>query len=147
MPHGRNSGRSNKTSSSDPIQLRSFKVQNPWFSGTADIPTFSNEELLATKPRALLQRNKGRDLIDFSHALKTFDTLDVQKVVDLFGRYLAAAEMALFRAQAEQRMFEKLDDRNFMADVRPLLAANEREIFDEAAARAASSAYSIGSSA
>lgn len=121
----------------DPIQLRSFKVENPWFSGKADIPTYSNEEVLATKLRALLQRNKGRDLIDLSHALKTFDTLDVQKVVDLFGRYLAAAEMAVSRAQAEQRMFEKLDDRNFMADVRPLLAANARDIFDETAVRTA----------
>jgi len=121
----------------DSIQMRTFKVENPWFSGKVDIPTFSDEELLATKLRALLQRNKGRDLIDLSHALKTFDTLDVQKIVDLFGRYLAAAEMAVSRAQAEQRMFEKLDDRNFMADVLPLLAANERVIFDEAAGRAA----------
>lgn len=93
--------------------------------------------MLATKLRALLQRKKGRDLIDLSHALKTFDALDVQKVVNLFGRYLAATEMAISRAQAEQRMFEKLDDRNFMADVRPLLAAAERDAFDEAAARAA----------
>lgn len=121
----------------DPIRLRPFNVENPWFSGTADIPTFTNEELLATKLRALLQRKKGRDLIDLSHALKTFDALDVQKVVDLFGRYLAATEMAISRAQAEQRMFEKLDDRNFMADVRPLLAADERDAFDEAAARVA----------
>lgn len=121
----------------DSIQMRTFKVENPWFSGKVGIPTFSDEELLATKLRALLQRNKGRDLIDLSHALKTFDTLDVQKIVDLFGRYLAAAEMAVSRAQAEQRMFEKLDDRNFMADVLPLLAANERVIFDEAAGRTA----------
>jgi predicted nucleotidyltransferase component of viral defense system len=120
----------------DPIRLRPFKVENPWFSGATDIPTFSDEELLATKLRALLQRKKGRDLIDLSHALATFEALDVQKVVDLFGRYLAATETAISRAQAEQRMFEKLDDRNFMADVRPLLAADERDAFNEAAARA-----------
>ncbi|AGY58010.1 nucleotidyl transferase AbiEii/AbiGii toxin family protein [Gloeobacter kilaueensis] len=120
----------------DPIQLRPFKVENPWFSGAADIPIFSDEELLATKLRALLQRKKGRDLIDLSHALAIFEALDVQKVVDLFGRYLMATETVISRAQAEQRMFEKLDERNFMADVRPLLAADERETFDEAAARA-----------
>lgn len=118
----------------DPIRLHPFRVENPWFSGAADIPTFSNEEMLATKLRALLQRKKGRDLIDLSHALATFEALDVQKVVDLFGRYLAASDAAISRAQAEQRMFEKLDDRNFMADVRPLLAADERDAFDEAAA-------------
>ena len=41
------------------------------------------------------------------------------------------------RARDEQRMFEKLDSPNFMADVRPLLAADAREAFDEAAAEAA----------
>jgi predicted nucleotidyltransferase component of viral defense system len=120
----------------DQIQLRAFKVENPWFSGAADIPTFSIEEMLATKLRALLQRKKGRDLIDLSHALTTFEALDVQKVVELFGRYLAAAEIAISRTQAEQRMFEKLDDRSFMADVRPLLAAEERDTFNAVAARA-----------
>lgn len=120
----------------DPIQLCPFKVESPWFSGAADIPTFSIEEMLATKLRALLQRKRGRDLIDLSHALAIFDALDAQKIVDLFGCYLAAAEPAITRAQAEQRMFDKLDDRNFMADVRPLLAADERATFNDAAARA-----------
>ncbi len=121
----------------DPIQLHPFKVENPWFSGETAIPTFSNEEMLATKLRALLQRRKGRDLIDLSHALKVFDALDVQRVVDLFGRYLSATETTISRAQAEQRMFEKLNDRNFMTDVRPLLAADERDAFDAVAARSA----------
>lgn len=121
----------------DPIQSQPFKVENPWFTGEAAIPTFSNEELLATKLRALLQRKKGRDLIDLAHALRTFDALDAGKIVDLLGRYLAAAETPVSRAQAEQRMFEKLDDQNFMADVRPLLAADATAAFDDAAARAA----------
>ena len=43
------------------------------------IPTFSNSELLATKLRALLQRKKGRDLIDLSNALETFGGLDPEK--------------------------------------------------------------------
>ena len=121
----------------DPIQARPFRVENPWFSGAAEVPTFSNEELLATKLRALLQRKKGRDLIDLSHSLETFPALDTQKVVDLLGRYLAATGISISRAQAEQRMFEKLDDPNFMADVRPLLAADVRDSFDGVAATAA----------
>jgi predicted nucleotidyltransferase component of viral defense system len=40
----------------DSLKAFPFKVDNPWFSGAADIPTFSTEELLATKIRALLQR-------------------------------------------------------------------------------------------
>jgi predicted nucleotidyltransferase component of viral defense system len=121
----------------DPIELRLFRVANPWFTGEASIPTFSNEELLATKLRALLQRNKGRDLIDLAHSLRTFDGLDAGKIVDLLGRYLAAAQTPVSRAQAEQRMFEKLDSVNFMADVRPLLAADAREAFSDSAAAAA----------
>lgn len=121
----------------DPVQVLPFKVENPWFTNEAKIPTFSNEELLATKVRALLQRKKGRDLIDLSHSLATFDALDVAKMVDLLGRYLAASGTPISRAQAEQRMFEKLDDPNFMRDVRPLLAAKARDAFDDKAAMAA----------
>lgn len=88
----------------DPIRLRPFKVENPWFSGAADIPTFSNEELLATKLRALLQRKKGRDLIDLSHALATFEALDVQKVVDLSGRYLNATGVKRGRIAADNQV-------------------------------------------
>jgi len=114
-----------------------FKVRNPWFSGEAEIATFSNEELLATKLRALLQRNKGRDLVDLAHALDVFYTLDAQKTVDLLGRYLDATGLAISRAQAEERMFAKLDKPRFLSDVRPLLTAEEAERFDDAAAMAA----------
>ena len=41
-----------------------LKIDNPWFSGEAAISTFSREEMLATKLRALLQRDQGRDLYD-----------------------------------------------------------------------------------
>jgi predicted nucleotidyltransferase component of viral defense system len=121
----------------DGAHVLPLQVANPWFSGSADIPTFSNEELLATKLRALLQRNKGRDLIDLSHALAIFKELDAEKTVALLGRYLALTDLSISRAQAEQRMFAKLENTNFLADVRPLLAADEAERFDGAAANAA----------
>ena len=56
------------------------QVENPWFSGQALLPSFSNEEMLATKLRALLQRDKGRDLFDLSHALSVFHDLDIERV-------------------------------------------------------------------
>jgi hypothetical protein len=40
-------------------------------------------------------------------------------------------------AQAEERIFDKLANKNFLADVRPLLSADEASSFDEEAARAA----------
>ncbi len=36
----------------DPAVMAPFAVANPWFSGVSTIPTFSNEEMLATKLRA-----------------------------------------------------------------------------------------------
>lgn len=41
-----------------------FDVSSPWWSGDAEIRTFTIEEILATKVRALCQRRKGRDLFD-----------------------------------------------------------------------------------
>ncbi len=114
----------------DPARSVPFKVDNPWFSGAADIPTFSTEEVLATKLRALLQRDKGRDLVDLGHALDIFPKLNVQRTVDMFAEYIK--EKPLPRWEAEKRMFEKLDRRGFLGDVRPLLTAEEQAHFDDA---------------
>lgn len=126
-----------ETTAYDPPLVVPFAVKNPWFNGSADIATFSKEEMLATKLRALLQRDKGRDLIDLAHASDVFDDLDAARVVACFGQYLGAAGQAISRAQAEERMFAKLENAAFLADVRPLLAADEAEGFDEEAGRAA----------
>ena len=97
-------------------------VENPWFTGEAEIPTFSNEEMLATKLRALLQRNKGRDLIDLSHALTVFPELNKARLIEMFGRYLALSGAAISRAEAEKRMLAKLANPGFLTDIRPLLS-------------------------
>lgn len=114
-----------------------FAVENPWFTGEASIPTFSNEEILATKLRALLQRDKGRDLVDLAHAKEVFQDLDIDRVVGSFGRYLEASGHAISRAQAEERMFAKLRNKAFLADVRPLLAADASARFDAKAGNVA----------
>src|SRR6202140_2353961 len=111
----------------DPPQAISFRVDNPWFSGNAEIPTFSREEMLATKLRALLQRNKGRDLFDLAHSLDVFEGWNTGLLVECFGRYLQRSEVRISRAEAEQRMFAKLNNPGFLADMRPLLAAAEAE--------------------
>src|SRR5690606_10921179 len=77
-----------ETEAYDPPRMFMYTVSNPWFTGAADVPSFSNEEMLATKLRALLQRDKGRDLYDLAHALEIFDCLDTQRLVDMFARYL-----------------------------------------------------------
>jgi predicted nucleotidyltransferase component of viral defense system len=126
-----------ETTAYDPPRNIFFEVNNPWFTGTAEIPTFSNEEILATKLRALLQRDKGRDLIDLANAKAVFRDLNVPRVIELFRQYLQASGNAISRAQAEQRMFAKLANAAFMADVKPHLPAAEATRFDDAAAKAA----------
>ncbi|WIM12584.1 nucleotidyl transferase AbiEii/AbiGii toxin family protein [Enhydrobacter sp.] len=106
-----------------PIEIP-FGVKNPWFTGKAAIPTFSREEMLATKLRALLQRNKGRDLFDLDHALTVFEGLNTARIVECFRLYLEKAEIAISRAEAQQRMFQKLANPTFFTDMRPLLSTD-----------------------
>ncbi len=53
----------------------SFGVDNPWFSGVAEVATLPREEILTIKSRALPQRDQGRDLFDLAHALNDSKTL------------------------------------------------------------------------
>ena len=108
-----------------------LEVANPWFSGRAAISTFSREEMLATKLRALLQRDRGRDLYDLAHALAVFEGLGIDRVVEVFGQYLALSGQAISRAQAQDRMFAKLANPRFLLDVRPLLPAARAEALTE----------------
>ena len=108
-----------------------LEVANPWFSGRAVLSTFSREEMLATKLRALLQRDKGRDLYDLAHALEVFEDLDVARIVEMFGRYVALSGQTILRAQAQARMFEKLANGRLLRDVRPLLPAARAEALTE----------------
>ena len=110
-----------------------LEVANPWFSGRAAISTFSREEMLATKLRALLQRDRGRDLYDLAHALEIFEGLEIDRIVDVFGQYLALSGQAISRAQAQDRMFAKLANPRFLLDVRPLLPAARAEALTEGA--------------
>jgi predicted nucleotidyltransferase component of viral defense system len=87
--------------------------------------------MLATKLRALLQRDKGRDLYDLAHALEVFEGLDADRIVEMFGRYLDLAGQAISRAQAQERMFAKLANPRFLLDMRPLLRADQVEALTE----------------
>jgi Nucleotidyl transferase AbiEii toxin, Type IV TA system len=115
----------------DPPHAISFRVKNPWFTGAVDVPTFSREEILATKLRALLQRDKGRDLFDLAHALDEFKGLDAARLVACFIAYLELSGPALTRAQAQERMFAKLANPRFLTDMRPLLPAAQSDLLTD----------------
>jgi predicted nucleotidyltransferase component of viral defense system len=97
-----------------------FQVENPWFQGAAQIPTYALEELLATKLRALYQRKKGRDLFDLSLALRQLSP-DLDQVVHCFLRYVEHGRTPVSRAQFEANLAGKCEDPAFIGDTRPLL--------------------------
>jgi predicted nucleotidyltransferase component of viral defense system len=101
---------------------RRVRVDNPWFSGDADVVTFALEELLGTKLRALYQRKKGRDLFDLARALQAHPTLDRSKVVACFVAYMKHGGTPCSRAQFEMNLAEKEADGLFLKDVHALLA-------------------------
>ena len=121
----------------DPPNAIAFAVENPWFTGSASIATFSREELLATKLRALLQRDKGRDLLDLAHALKVFPQLNASRIIEGLGFYLNKADTSISRAEAEKRMFAKLARSTFVTDIGPLLSAEAAASLTEGAVRQA----------
>lgn len=121
----------------DPPVTMPYTVENPWFSGSVDIPTFSPEEMLATKLRALLQRSKGRDLFDIDYALRIFENLNTERVVECLSLYLAASDIRISRAEAQERMFAKLANPAFLTDMKPLLPPDRAEELTEEATRAA----------
>ena len=100
---------------------RTFEVDSPWHTASAEVLTYSPEELLATKLRALYQRRKGRDLFDLAEALRRLPSLDVGALLDCFHEYLKRGGVRVSRAQFEENMASKIVDRKFTRDVGPLL--------------------------
>jgi predicted nucleotidyltransferase component of viral defense system len=93
--------------------------------------TFTTEEMLATKLRALLQREKGRDLFDLAHALDVFKHLNRARLLECFNLYLERSGMKIPRAEAEKRMLAKLRRPRFLDDMRPLLPASTLDQFGD----------------
>lgn len=98
-----------------------FTVESDWYQGKAEITSFTPNELFGTKLRALLQRNKGRDLFDLYHGLEQL-ALDADSLITCFEHYLALESHPISRAMAEQRMLQKLT-RSLTEDIAPLLPA------------------------
>jgi predicted nucleotidyltransferase component of viral defense system len=113
-------------------ETQPFKVDSPWYSGSADVITYAHEELLGTKLRALYQRSKGRDLFDLYQALNRLPNLDLGKMVDCFQAYLRHGGFTVSRAEFEEHMQDRMGDKKFTQDVAPLLVGADS--FDAVAA-------------
>ncbi len=113
-----------------------FAIDSAWFQAAVEIVSFEPEELFGTKLRAMLQRNKNRDLFDLHEGLRQLH-LDHDALLACFAHYLALDRRPISRANAEQRMLEKLS-RRLSEDVLPLLPAGVNftdDIANEAFAR------------
>ena len=113
---------------------RVLEVANPWFSGAAEVSTYTLSELLGTKLRALYQRKKGRDLFDLALGVE-HPEVDLDSVVAAFERYMSFGETPVTRAQVEASMAPKVRDPAFLRDVLPLLRSGLRYDPEEAWAR------------
>lgn len=96
-----------------------FAMDNPWHKAEVELATYTPDELFSTKLRALLQREKNRDLFDLHHGLDQLK-LDPGQVVAGCEYYLAEQDLAISRANAEERMLKKLT-RSLIEDIHPLL--------------------------
>lgn len=100
-----------------PTATRTHVIDSPWFSGRAEVPTFTLEELISTKIRALYQRSKGRDLFDLWLAV-THAGADPAEISSCFGPYRPDGWTA---NKALQNLDAKLADERFRTDLEPLV--------------------------
>lgn len=102
-----------------------FQVNSPWFSGSCSIQTYSLEELLGTKLRALYQRKKGRDLFDVYYVLNQYSELDVEKMIYCYTRYM---QQSVSQPPSAREFLMNLDlkmnDDEFLGDTIGLLRPN-----------------------
>lgn len=98
-----------------------FEVKSGWFEGSCNLTTYHLDELIGTKLRALYQRKKGRDLFDLGTALKS-GQLDLDKVFQCYLKYMSftAGSAPTFK-QYKQNLDLKMEDDEFLDDMKPLL--------------------------
>ena len=104
-----------------PTVTRSFAVASPWFTGDAKVPTFSIEELTATKVRALFQRRKGRDLFDLWLAVHHGEAV-IDDIVACFEPYRPegwSVERALDNLDAKLVVDDFTNDLDQLVDAAP----------------------------
>lgn len=93
------------------------------FSGATKITTYSIDELLGTKLRALYQRRKGRDLFDLWAALET-GTVDPERVLEAFRYYTNTYSGSHPSSEVfMENLSLKMEDDEFLGDINALIRA------------------------
>lgn len=102
------------------IHRKRFVVKSRWFSGECELCTFTLEELLGTKLRALYQRRKGRDLFDLWIGL-TEGKADPISIVKVFKHYMENGGNRVSRNDFLKNLETKMKNRFFHQDTTGLL--------------------------
>ncbi|WP_411766286.1 nucleotidyl transferase AbiEii/AbiGii toxin family protein [Winogradskyella sp. A3E31] len=110
-----------------------FKVESEWFTGSANIRTYSINELLGTKLRALYQRSKGRDLFDLDYSRRNIK-IDIDEIIHCFKVY---TEFSTGNRPPSQKEFllnmeQKEQNPDFIGDMEALLRPEITYIQEEA---------------
>ena len=114
-----------------PLKLANFATSSDYFKGKTTIATYSLEELMGTKLRALFQRRKGRDLFDIWYVLSQ-GLVDIKKVVAIFHAYNAYNGIKITNKLFRENMLNKQNNTDFRADIRLLLSPKAPYDFDVA---------------
>ncbi len=97
-----------------------FSFDSSWFTDECQIRTYSLEELLGSKMRALYQRKKGRDLFDLWLAVTQKD-VSFQKVLESFNVFMDHVECKVSSKEFVFNMDAKMKDPAFRNDTTALL--------------------------
>jgi len=92
------------------VQMHRYIMDSPWFHGETEISTFTLEELLGSKMRALYQRRQGRDLFDLWYALSE-KNIDSNQIITCFQRFLTASKVTISRKEFQENLEKKMQDR------------------------------------
>jgi predicted nucleotidyltransferase component of viral defense system len=112
-----------------------YKVDSNWFQGECEIKTYSLNELLGTKLRALYQRNKGRDLFDLDYARLNTD-INADEILHCFYEYIEfdTEKRPPSKKEFLQNIEAKEKDTDFTGDMeallRPEIEYNQLDAFE-----------------
>lgn len=115
------------------LQTVPFEVANSWFDGKCELTTFTIDELIGTKLRALYQRKKGRDLFDLQMAIES-GKINAQLVLECYGQYMKfVVDKVPTYKQFVKNMEQKMQDPEFLTDTDALLR-DDASLFEPAKA-------------
>jgi predicted nucleotidyltransferase component of viral defense system len=98
-----------------------FSVASEYFSGDTKIITFTINELLGTKLRALYQRSKGRDLFDLHKALISA-SVSPDAIVHCYKEYMKfSVGHTPTKKEYQENLALKIKDPEFLGDTTGLL--------------------------